>query len=72
MTSDKTLGKNDKVKHWVWSRFINPARKDTLLLTHWQREEDVHKDYEYAQLNKKINIVDFTKEEYDEYLSVKL
>jgi DNA methyltransferase 1-associated protein 1 len=51
---------------WVWSEFHNPARGDGLRLCHWQRVEDVKKDYEYAQMNKFINIVNIKKEEYDQ------
>lgn len=50
---------------WVWSGFLNPARNDDLKLFHWQRIEDVKKDYEYAQFNKTINLVNIKKEEYD-------
>lgn len=57
---------------WIWSKFNNPARKDGLKLSHWQREEDVEDDYEYAQLNKHINIVDFTNEEYESLLKVRI
>ena len=52
-------------KKWVWSEFNNPARNDNFHLKHWQRVEDVKKDYEYAQYNKKINIVNIKKEEFD-------
>jgi DNA methyltransferase 1-associated protein 1 len=64
----KQLSKGDKIQAWVWSKFRNPARSDGLILTHWQRKEDVGKDYEYAQLNKKIDIVEFTMEEYDQII----
>ena len=64
---NNNLNKNFRQK-WVWSKFNNPARKDTLKLFHWQRKEDVNKDYEFAQCNKKIDIIDFSKEEYDELI----
>ena len=64
---NNNLNKNFRQK-WVWSNFNNPARKDTLKLFHWQRKEDVNKDYEFAQCNKKIDIIDFSKEEYDELI----
>lgn len=66
----RQMTKNDKVTKWKWSKFNNPARKDDLRLTHWQREEDINKDYEYAQFNKKINIIEFSKEEYEQNLKV--
>ena len=54
--------------NWVWSTFSNPARKDNLKLVHWQRAEDVNKDYDFAKLNQNIDIVEFTKEEYDKLI----
>jgi DNA methyltransferase 1-associated protein 1 len=63
--TQKQLGKHDRVTKWVWSGFHNPARNDNLILAHWQRFEDVDKDYEYAQFNKKIKLVEFTPEEYE-------
>ncbi len=61
----KPLGKYDRVTKWVWSKFNNPARGDHFHLSHWQRIEDLDKDYEYAQFNKKINLVEYTSEEYE-------
>ena len=57
--------KKDHFQKWVWSNFKNPARKDNLYLYHWQREEDVNKDYEFAQLDKKIDLITFSDEEYE-------
>ena len=54
--------------NWVWSTFSNPARKDNLKLYHWQRAEDVNKDYDFAKFDQKIDIVEFTKEEYDKLI----
>ena len=62
--------KNDRpAQKWVWSPFSNPARTDneTTKFSHWQRQEDIDKDYEYSHVNVKINIVHLTKEEYDKY-----
>jgi len=64
-SSHKPLGKYDRVTKWVWTKFNNPARTDKFQFSHWQREEDVDKDYEYAQFNKKIKLVEFTQEEYE-------
>ena len=63
-TNNNIDNKEKQRQKWVWSEFENPARIDGLRLNHWQRIEDVKKDYEYAQLNKKINIVNVRKEEY--------
>ncbi len=54
--------------NWVWSPFTNPARKDNLKLVHWQRAEDVNKDYDYAKFNQNIDIVEFTEEEYNKLI----
>ena len=59
-------GKNSS--NWVWASFSNPARKDNLKLVHWQRAEDVNKDYDFAKLNQNIDIVEFTKDEYDKLI----
>ena len=56
-----------KKSNWVWSKFSNPSRKDHLQLEHWQRKEDVGKDYD-TTLNTKVEIVEFTKEEYDKLI----
>src|SRR5688500_18408088 len=64
----KQLGRYDKVTAWLWSNFNHPARTDRLKLFHWQRKEDVDKDYEYAQFNKKINLVEFTNDDYEQFL----
>ena len=64
----RSLGKHDRVTKWVWSNFNNPARTDDFNFSHWQRTEDVDKDYEYAHFNKKINIVEYTQEEYDKFI----
>jgi len=59
--------KSSHSQKWSWSEFINPARNDNLHLKHWQRVEDIKKDYEYAQYNKKINIVNIKKDEYENF-----
>ena len=70
LTSNKTIDKNKRVTQWVWHGFVNPSRKDRLKLFHWQRKEDTEKDYEYAQFNKKINVVEFNDEEYNSLINV--
>ena len=56
-----------KKSNWVWSKFSNPSRVDRLQLEHWQRKEDVGKDYD-TTFNTKVEIVEFTKEEYDKLI----
>ena len=63
---ERNGNKNSKgASNWVWAKFSNPARTDNLKLVHWQRAEDVNKSYDFAKLNQSIDIVEFTKEEYD-------
>lgn len=57
--------KGSQSQKWSWTEFTNPARNDNLHLKHWQRVEDIKKDYEYAQYNKKISIVNIKKDEYE-------
>lgn len=40
-----------------------------MVLYHWQREADVHKDYEYAQFNKQINVIEYNDNEYENYIA---
>ena len=64
-SADQRKLKKDHFQKWVWSNFKNPARTDNLYLFHWQRKEDVDKDYEFAQLDKKIDLIKFSDEEYE-------
>ena len=64
-TDVRKLGRGSTFQKWVWSRFNNPARSDGLKLYHWQRIEDVNKDYEFAQYNCKIDLIDFSQDEYN-------
>ena len=65
---ERTNKSSKNSSNWVWSPFINPARKDNLRLVHWQRAEDVNKDYDFAKFNQNIDIVDFTEEEYNKLI----
>ncbi|KAG5520014.1 hypothetical protein PMAC_001090 [Pneumocystis sp. 'macacae'] len=51
-----------KAVAWVWSSFVNGARKDGHLFSHWIRAED--KEYRFEKLNKKVNIITYSNEEY--------
>ena len=63
---ERTGNKMSKgASNWAWAKFTNPARTDNLRLVHWQKAEDVNKDYDFAKFNQNIDIVEFTKEEYD-------
>lgn len=59
---------NRKVDKWVWAPFNNPARKDGLKLSHWQKEKQVDEPYPFAKINHKIKLVKFTDEEYEKHL----
>jgi 1-acyl-sn-glycerol-3-phosphate acyltransferase len=58
--------KSSHSQKWSWSEFINPARNDNLHLKHWQRVEDIKKDYDslvsIPNINKLIQEVNQEKE----------
>lgn len=65
-SSDKKIsGKINQGQQWIWSQFNNPGREDKFKLYHWQRKEDVNKDYEFTRFNKKIELIEFSIEEYN-------
>lgn len=37
------------VRPWKWTSFVNPARKDNLVLHHWRRAGEETKEYEFAR-----------------------
>lgn len=57
--------KAEESQQWVWCMFSNQARSDGFKLFHWQKEEEIDKDYEHAYYNNKSDIVDFTLDEYN-------
>eukprot|EP00357_Protocruzia_adherens_P002428 CAMPEP_0115037732 /NCGR_PEP_ID=MMETSP0216-20121206/42988_1 /TAXON_ID=223996 /ORGANISM="Protocruzia adherens, Strain Boccale" /LENGTH=528 /DNA_ID=CAMNT_0002417997 /DNA_START=29 /DNA_END=1615 /DNA_ORIENTATION=+ len=57
-----------KAAQWVLEEFSNPARGDSLKLTHWQRAEDVDEEYPFAKYNKKVDLIKFSDDEYEIYL----
>ncbi|KAI8088883.1 uncharacterized protein BX664DRAFT_358512 [Halteromyces radiatus] len=59
-----------KAESWVQRPFLHPARTDTLVLHHWTKEPDQDMDdYHFAKFNRVIDIVDYTEEDYDKYLT---
>jgi DNA methyltransferase 1-associated protein 1 len=66
--------KKEKNIKWTWAPFKNQARTDDLKLHHWIKKDDsnINKDYEFANYNKKINLVEFNKNEYNTLLLVKI
>ena len=65
---ERTNKSSKNSSNWVWAPFSNPARTDNLRLVHWQRAEDVNKDYDFAKFNQNIDIVDFTEDEYNKLI----
>ncbi|XP_020593164.1 SWR1-complex protein 4 isoform X2 [Phalaenopsis equestris] len=57
---------------WQWLPFTNSARSDNLQLYHWVRVVNgipPTGDYQFAKYNKSIDVVKYTDEEYEKYLT---
>ncbi|WJX79888.1 swr complex subunit, variant 2 [Trifolium repens] len=57
---------------WQWLPFTNSARKDDLHLYHWVRIVNgvlPTGDYSFAKYNKSVDIIKYTDEEYEKYLT---
>ncbi|KAL3030106.1 hypothetical protein AAZX31_03G201600 [Glycine max] len=57
---------------WQWLPFTSSARKDNLHLYHWVRVINgvpPTGDYSFAKYNKSVDVIKYTDEEYDKYLS---
>ncbi|KAJ4954687.1 hypothetical protein NE237_011470 [Protea cynaroides] len=69
----KRRSHSDKEKiTWRWLPFTSSARTDNLLLYHWVRVVNgvpPTGDYSFAKYNKSVDIVKYTDEEYDKYLT---
>lgn len=61
------LGRKN-ARAWKWTPFTNPARTDGAVFCHWRRSADEGKDYPFAKFNKKVNVPEYTNEEYEMYL----
>ncbi|XP_050541336.1 DNA methyltransferase 1-associated protein 1 [Daktulosphaira vitifoliae] len=57
-----------RVRPWIWTPFVNPAREDKVAFYHWRRVADEGKEYPFAKFNKKIEILKYTETEYKENL----
>lgn len=62
-----------KPRNWIWTPFLNPARKDHLQLCHWRRITDPNeqpKEYQFAKLNVRIDthIPKYDDREYNQFL----
>ena len=56
--------KTKKVDPWVWAPFNNPAREDTTKLSHWSKKTEKDDIYSFSKLNRKIDVIRYTPEEY--------
>lgn len=62
---------NEKIT-WQWLAFTNSARKDNLQLYHWVRVVNGTPptgDYSFAKYNKSVDLIKYTDEEYEKYLT---
>ncbi|XP_027352774.1 SWR1-complex protein 4-like isoform X2 [Abrus precatorius] len=57
---------------WQWLPFTSSARKDNLQLYHWVRVVNgipPTGNYSFAKYNKSVDVIKYTDEEYDKYLT---
>ncbi|KAK7255673.1 hypothetical protein RIF29_29090 [Crotalaria pallida] len=63
---------SDEKITWQWLPFTSSARKDNLQLYHWVRVVNgvpPTGDYSFAKYNKSVDIIKYTNEEYEKYLT---
>ncbi|KAM5558417.1 SWR1-complex protein 4 [Rosa sericea] len=63
---------SDEKITWQWLPFTNSARKDDLQLYHWVRVVNGAPptgDYSFAKYNKTVDVIKYTDEEYEKYLT---
>ena len=65
---DKRKGLNKHVQ-WEWKAFVNCARTDGLELKHWQKKGLEWDEYPFARFNKKLQILKYSDQEYEEHLN---
>lgn len=53
---------------WVCLEFEHPARNDHLKLRHWVKESEKEQPYVYGKLSRKIDLIKYSAEEYEEFL----
>ncbi|KAI8356098.1 Swr1 complex subunit Swc4 [Choanephora cucurbitarum] len=62
--------KKKKAVPWKMQPFINPARGDGLLLSHWVKASEAdNQDYPFAKFNKVIDVLSYSDEDYEKYLT---
>lgn len=57
---------------WQWLPFTSSARTDSLQLYHWVKVANgvpPSGDYEFAKYNTKVDVLKYTEEEYEKYLT---
>nr|GMC50781.1 SWR1-complex protein 4-like [Ipomoea batatas]GMC56636.1 SWR1-complex protein 4-like [Ipomoea batatas] len=67
----RTQAENEKIT-WQWLPFTNSARNDNLQLYHWVRVVNgvlPTGDYSFAKYNKSVDVIEYTDEEYEKYLT---
>ncbi|KAL6500227.1 swr complex subunit [Orobanche hederae] len=67
----KAQSGNEKIT-WQWLPFTSSARKDDLQLYHWVRVVNGNPptgDYSFAKYNKSADVIKYTDEEYELYLT---
>ncbi|OMO64048.1 hypothetical protein CCACVL1_22088 [Corchorus capsularis] len=63
---------SDEKITWQWLPFTSSARKDNLQLYHWVRVVNgvpPTGDYSFAKYNKSVDVIKYTDEEYEKYLT---
>ncbi|XP_007051200.2 PREDICTED: SWR1-complex protein 4 [Theobroma cacao] len=63
---------SDEKITWQWLPFTSSARKDDLQLYHWVRVVNgvpPTGDYSFAKYNKSVDVIKYTDEEYEKYLT---
>ncbi|KAI8640794.1 hypothetical protein BD408DRAFT_419256 [Parasitella parasitica] len=58
-----------KATPWIYQPFTNPARADDLVLSHWIKSSESNEDYAFAKFNKVIDIIQYSDEDYEKYLT---
>ncbi|VFQ86509.1 unnamed protein product [Cuscuta campestris] len=67
----RTQPENEKIT-WQWLPFTSSARNDCLQLYHWVRVVNgvlPKGDYSFAKYNKSVDVIEYTDEEYEKYLT---
>ncbi|KAK9727462.1 swr complex subunit, variant 2 [Basidiobolus ranarum] len=61
--------KADKEDKWECKGFTSSARDDDLILHHWTKVGEETADFHFAQFNKIVDLVDYSEEDYQQYLT---